>query len=691
LSRGDRGWDWWCYVYRDYLTFRRPRTVETDQRYDGDVNPVNDAVRDSPIRQLTTIAVVMLVPVLLLGLVLGISYRSEATRRGLAQGESEALILAQSAIQPLLNGQPLAKGLTPLEETRMRVLATEVVKNRSVQRLRLRDLRGNVIFSDDGSGFHQAIEDDALEAARGHAVVILTHLNSDSVDSGKVRGLSVEIYLPLYVGAATNRVGVLEIYLPYTPISEDVSAGIHSLYRNLAIGLALLYLVVFGISFWVGRRLRRQVRVNRFQAEHDALTGLPNRAYFRTVGQGELQAGARRGQSTTIAVIDLDRFKEVNDTLGHQNGDLLLTLLAERITQEVQLPHTVARFGGDEFGVVLTDVDAPYDTLCQLREVIQSEVVVSGLPLTVEASIGYAIAPRDGTSIDDLLQLADMAMYVAKNERSGVAGYDLSQNHYDASQLTLVAELRHAITSNQLVLHYQPKIDLRDHRVGGVEALVRWQHPQQGLLFPDRFIPLVEQTDLIDELSLWVIGQALEDLLAISTIDEDFHMAVNVSVRNLGRIGFAAQVLDALRDAQVDPQRLTVEVTETALMADPTRTTDSLTQMSDAGVRISIDDFGSGQTSLGMLANLPIAELKIDRSFIQEVQSVPEHAAIVRSMVELGHQLGLGVVAEGVETQMELAVVASTGCDVVQGYHFARPMPIAELKPWLESATSVTF
>lgn len=633
----------------------------------------------------------MLVPVLLIGLVLGVSYRSEATRRGLAQGQSEAVILAESAIEPLLNGQPLAKGLTPLELTRMHALATEMVTNRSIQRLRLRDLRGNVIFSDDGSGFHQAIEDEALDAAHGRTVVLLTHLNSDSVDSGKVRGLSVEVYLPLYVGAASNRVGVLEIYLPYTPISEDVSASIHSLYRNLALSLALLYLIVFGISFWVGRRLRRQVRVNRFQAEHDALTGLPNRAHFRVLGETELRAGGRGGRCTTIAVIDLDRFKEVNDTLGHQNGDLLLTMLAERIAQEVQPPHIVARFGGDEFGVILSDADAPYDALCQLREVIQNEVIVRGLPLSVEASIGFAVAPIDGTSIDDLLQLADMAMYVAKNERSGVAGYDVSQNHYDASQLTLVAELRHAMASDQLVLHYQPKIDLRDHRVSGVEALVRWQHPDQGLIFPDRFIPLVEQTDLIDELSLWVIAQALKDLHEFSTYDPDFHVAVNVSVRNLGRIGFAAQVLSALRDAHVEPQRLTVEVTETALMADSARTADSLTQMSDAGVRISIDDFGSGQTSLGMLAVLPIAELKIDRSFVQEVQSVPEHAAIVRSMVELGHQLGLGVVAEGVETQMELSVVASTGCDVVQGYHFARPMPIDQLKPWLATASSVTF
>lgn len=657
----------------------------------GEVSPVNDIVRSSPVRQLSTIAVVMLVPIILIGLVLGVSYRSEATRRGLAQGQSEAVILAESVIEPILSGQPLSKGLTPLERTRMRTLSTEMVKNRSVQRLRLRDLQGNVIFSNDGSGFHQVIEDDALDAAHGETVVQLTHLNSDAVDIGRVRGLSVEVYLPLYVGAPSNRVGVLEIYLPYTPISDDVSAGIHSLYRNLAVSLALLYLIVFGISLWVGRGLRRQVRVNRFQAEHDALTGLSNRAHFRAIGGAELRAGERNGRCTTIAVIDLDRFKEVNDTLGHQNGDLLLTILAERIAREVRLPHTVARFGGDEFGVILSGVDTPFDTLYQLREVIQSEVLVSGLPLSVEASIGYAVAPTDGTSIDDLLQLADMAMYAAKNERSGVAGFDVSQNHYDASQLTLVAELRHAIASDQLVLHYQPKIDLREHRVGGVEALVRWQHPQQGLLFPDRFIPLVEQTDLIDELSLWVIGQALKDLHEFSTYDEDFHMAVNVSVRNLGRIGFADQVLDALRDAQFEPQRLTIEVTETALMADPTRTEDALTQMSDAGVRISIDDFGSGQTSLGMLANLPIAELKIDRSFIQDVQSIPEHAAIVRSMVELGHQLGLGVVAEGVETQMELSVVASTGCDVVQGYHFARPMPIDQLKPWLETASSVTF
>jgi diguanylate cyclase len=629
------------------------------------------------------IAVIMLVPVLLIGLILGGSYRSEATRRGLIQGRDEAVLMAQSAIEPFLNGQPLSKGLTPKELIRMRTLATDVVRSGSVQRLRLRDLQGNVIFSDDGSGFHDAIEDEALDAAHGHMVVHLTHLNSDSNDRGKVKGLSVEVYLPLYVGSATNRVGVLEVYLPYTPIKRDVNAGIHMLYRNLAIGLALLYLILLGISLWVSRRLRRQVRVNTYLSEHDTLTDLPNRELFLRMASGELASARRHARPTTIAIIDLDRFKDVNDTLGHHNGDLLLTMIGDRMRTHLRSPDAVARFGGDEFGVVLSDVGEPTDVLTRLREVIQGELEVGGLPLSIEASIGFVVAPDDGSSVDELLQRADMAMSVAKTSRTSVVRYNETQNQFDASKLTLVTELRHAIASDQLVLHYQPKIAAGTEVVKGVEALVRWQHPTLGLLYPDRFIPLVEQTDLIDELTDWVLRRALADLSSFGPRGEVLQMSVNVSTRNLGRAEFAGQVTQHLADASVDPGRLTVEVTETSLMADPERSVASLLEMSRAGVRISIDDFGSGQTSLSLLATLPIAELKIDRSFIEDIHVHPAHAAIVRSMVELGHQLDLEVVAEGVETNEELRAVVSTGCNLVQGYFYARPMPGDQLSAWL--------
>jgi diguanylate cyclase (GGDEF)-like protein len=432
------------------------------------------------------------------------------------------------------------------------------------------------------------------------------------------------------------------------------------------------------------------VNVNTYQSEHDALTDLPNRALFHRLASVELSQGRKRLCPTTIAIFDLDRFKDVNDSMGHQNGDLLLTMIGDRLRSHLRPQDALARFGGDEFGLVLRDVGAPKEVLLRLREVIQGELEVDGLPITIEASIGYVVAPEDGRSVEELLQRAEVAMYVAKTARSGVVRYDNTQDPYDASKLTLVSELRHAIASNELVLHYQPKIAVGDQRAYGVEALVRWQHPTLGLLYPDRFIPLVEQTDLIDELTQWVIRQALSDLTSLGRQGDSLQLSVNVSARNLARSEFAQQVIDRLKEFEVDPQRLTVEVTETALMADAQRAAASLIEISRAGIHVSIDDFGSGQTSLGILATLPIAELKIDRSFIQDVHSKPANAAIVRSMVELGHQLDLVVVAEGVETIMELDAVVASGCDLVQGYFFARPMPVDQLTAWLDQRAIVT-
>ena len=411
---------------------------------------------------------------------------------------------------------------------------------------------------------------------------------------------------------------------------------------------------------------------------------------FHRRAEAEVARGRALRQPTTIAIIDLDRFKEVNDTLGHQNGDRLLTSIGSRLAAHLRRPDGLARLGGDEFGIVLSNVSDPGDVLSRLRDVIQREVQISGLPLSVEASIGYVVSPEDGTDIDELLQLADVAMYVAKGQHSGVVRYDRSQNHYDASNLSLVSELRHAIATDQLSLHYQPKVHVDTRAVAGVEALVRWQHPTLGNISPDRFIPLVEQTDLIDELTGWVVGRALDDLNRMEEVNDRLTVAVNVSARNLDR-GFAGQIVGALKRAGVEPQRLTVEVTETALMIDPARAGSILREISDAGADVSIDDFGTGQTSLGLLATLPIAELKIDRSFIADMHLNQANAAIVRSMVELGHNLNLRVVAEGVETADEIEALSITGCDLVQGYLFARPMPLEELILWLSTAGAATL
>ena len=638
---------------------------------------------DSPVRLFAIFALIMLCAVIVLGLALAASYRTEATRRGLAQGRDEAVLMAQTAVQPFLDGRPLSSGLSPAETHDMNLLVRDSVLSGDVLRLRLRNLDGTVIYTDDGVGLHStANADEARQAAHGRIVSLITHLNADAA-SGPLGPPAVEIYLPLSAGSPSHLVGVLEVYLPYTPINRDVGAGLSLLYRNLAVGLGVLYVLLFGISYSVGRRLRRQVRLNQYMAEHDALTDLPNRELFHQRAEEELQRGAGMGVFTMIAIIDLDRFKEINDTLGHPNGDQLLIALGARLREQLGGPGALARLGGDEFGVLLSDVDEPELMLQQLRRAIEEEINIDHLPLSVEASIGYVVAPEQGTDVDTLMQLADVAMYTAKSRHLGVVRYHESQSHYNASNLALVAELRHAIDVNELVLYYQPKVRVSDGRIDAVEALVRWQHPDKGLVYPDDFIPLAEQTDLIDRLTTWVMKRALEDLKNFGPGARDLTVSVNVSARNLGRAGFAATVVDALNTAGVAPERLFIEVTETTLMTDPDRAAAVLSDLDRSGVRLSIDDFGTGQTSLGYLSTLPIHELKIDRSFITDMMEHPAHATIVHSIIDLGHNLGFSVVAEGVETAEVLFDLTATGCDVAQGYFFTRPMPADELAPWL--------
>jgi diguanylate cyclase (GGDEF)-like protein len=462
-----------------------------------------------------------------------------------------------------------------------------------------------------------------------------------------------------------------------------VTAGLGMLYRDLILGLAGLYVALFAISLSVSRRLRQQLKVNTYLAEHDALTDLPNRTLFLRRA-GEAVAAARRGgPPMAIAIVDLDRFKEVNDTLGHHNGDHLLTELAQRLGTYMRPTDTVARLGGDEFGIILREVSDPAEVLWRIRAVIEFEVSVSGLPLSVDSSIGYVVAPEDGTEVDELLQRADVAMYVAKEQHSGVVRYRPDQNHYDAANLSLIGELRQAIDADQLVLHYQPKANLATGEVHAVEALVRWSHPTLGLLYPDRFVPLVEQTDLIDKLTEWVVHRALHDLGALGRAAADLTVAVNVSARNLGRPGFAEMVIRELGASGIAAERLVVEITETALLADPESAAAVLRQLDALGVEVSIDDFGSGHTSLGYLSELPIHELKVDRSFISDMLVNPAHAAIVRSIVDLGHNLGLRVVGEGVETLETWEVLRATRCDSAQGYLLARPMAVEHLAGWL--------
>ncbi len=630
-------------------------------------------------------AVVALVPVLVLGAALALNYRREARNRGLVEAEAEAALIAHTAVEPLLAGTTLdVGGVGPAERAALDRLVADS-PTATILRLRLRDTHAEVVYSSDGSGYADATDDEAVEAARGEVIARLTVLNGDTNDNGPHGVAAVEVYRPLTDGHG-GLLGVQEIYLPYAPISTDVSSGLRDLYRALGLGLVALYLALFAVAWSVSRGLRRQVALNAFLAEHDPLTGLPNRALFHVRAEEAVASSSDEGP-VVIAIADLDRFKEVNDTLGHQSGDVLLVDLARRLSAHVGRGATVARLGGDEFGLVLRNVGDAEATLHAVRALIEREVEVGTLPVSVEASIGFTVAPADGTDVDDLLQRADVAMYIAKSQHTGVVRYDPAHDHYDAANLALIAQLRHAIDADELVLHYQPKTTLAEGRVEAVEALVRWQHPAHGTLAPDRFIFLAEQTDVIDKLTAWVMRHAVRDLKALR--GAELSVAVNVSARNLSRPDFAARVVALLAEEGVPPARLIVEITETSLLADPERASSVLAELKDAGVRISLDDFGCGQTSLGYLSVLPVHELKIDRSFVTDMAASRAHAAIVRSIVELGHNLSLRVVAEGVETAEVLDALRASGCDVAQGFLLGRPMPFADLAQWLDAPGAI--
>jgi len=421
------------------------------------------------------------------------------------------------------------------------------------------------------------------------------------------------------------------------------------------------------------------------QALHDTLTALPNRVLLHDRLQQAIAAAQRDEASAALLVMDLDRFKEVNDTFGHQYGDLLLEQLGDRIRGALAETDTIARLGGDEFAVLLPRATADHARRVadRLLQVLDEPFAVGGLQLEIDASIGIALSPEHGTDADSLLRRADVAMYVAKRGGTGHAVYNVEQDQHSPARLAMVGELRRAIEHNGLSLFFQPKVDYRSGRVKAVEALVRWDHPRHGLLGPDQFIPLAEQTGLIRPLARWVLEAALREARRWFDSGQDISVAVNLSMRNLHDPQIAETIRELLDELGVPPIRLVIEITESSLMADAARAMDVLTRLRDMGIGISIDDFGTGYSSLAYLKRLPVDELKIDRSFVSHMAVDENDLAIVRSTIGLAHDLGLSVVAEGVEDGAAWSLLEQLGCDVAQGYFVSRPMPAVELNKWL--------
>jgi diguanylate cyclase len=426
---------------------------------------------------------------------------------------------------------------------------------------------------------------------------------------------------------------------------------------------------------------RRLVR----QALHDPLTGLPNRELLADrVGQA-IRTADRDLRPAALLLLDLDRFKDVNDTLGHHHGDQLLIQVSQRLGRALRGADTVARLGGDEFAVLLpgATADGAGAVADKLRTALQQPLSIGGVALDLDASIGVAVYPEHGSDAAELLQHADVAMYVAKQAHVGFLVYDPAVDKHSPKRLALLGGLRRALDRGELVLHYQPKADVRSGRILGVEALVRWQHPEHGLLGPGEFIPLAERTGLIHPLTRWVLDAALDQATRWRDAGLRLSVAVNVSTRSLLDPTFPDQVAGQLTARRVPPGLLVLEITESAVMAEPDHALDVLGRLHTLGVGLAVDDFGTGYSSMAYLKELPIDELKIDRSFVSQMATSPSDAVIVRSTIDLGHNLGLRVVAEGVETQHAWDELAALGCDTAQGYLLGRPVPAAELEQQL--------
>jgi diguanylate cyclase (GGDEF)-like protein len=429
--------------------------------------------------------------------------------------------------------------------------------------------------------------------------------------------------------------------------------------------------------------MREHAQAKAFEAEHDSLTGLGNRALLHDRASMVLEAAALDGTQVALLIIDLDHFKEINDTLGHAAGDLYLQQVGQRITSALPHADAICRLGGDEYAVLLGGLyaaDAADTVAAGLLEVLAEPVTFDGLRLSIEGSVGVACYPEDASSFDELLQRADVALYQAKDSRGSFSHYRAERDVSSLQRLALAAELRSALVRDELVVHFQPQYDLQSGAICGAEALVRWQHPQRGLLQPGDFVAAVEHSGLIRDFTLAVLDKSVSECAAWARHGVHLNVAVNLSARNLLDRQLPLDVADVLTKHGLPGERLILEITETTMMSELDVVESVLGQLRGIGVQLSVDDFGTGYSSLAFLQRVQVNEVMIDRSFVVGVAGSDNDRALVRATVQLAHSLGARAVGEGVETREQLDALRLLGCDFAQGYHLARPMPAEALR-----------
>ena len=647
---------------------------------------------DPGARPLRRYLLVSLVPVLLVGAAAEFTIRRQTDRTAAAAAASRAVLVADVVVEPVVHLS--ADEPTVLDDdTRdaLRRITDQLALGGSVAGVRVWTRSGQLLFDGaDPSADTARVElaESLFAAAEGDA----------SVQRGRVPGRIspfytadprrlLTVFVPLHTADGASVVAVAELVIPWA--GDYAGQGRLGLRVASAAGALLLWISLATIAAFVTARLRRSELAHRHLAFVDQLTGLPNRRSFTDAAAGTLSTLADHQLSAAVVVLDLQRFTEVNKAVGRERGDELLRHVALRLQGIVQPGQIVARLGGDVFALLLpgVDGDAAMVMLRIIHDVLEADVDVAGVPISFEAAIGVASFPTHGEDIDILLRRADIALQESKRTQAGSEQFSADLDETDPSRLGLAVELRRAILRDELQLAYQPKLNLHDNRVHSVEALVRWNHPELGPIPPSEFVALAEESALIVPLTAWVLDRAIQQASRWAAEGLHLRVAVNVSAKNVRDDRFPEQVIRLLARHELPAPYLELEITETAIIADPDRVARTVRRLRSAGIAMALDDFGQGSTSLAHLRNLPLSTLKIDKCLIDDMCIDAMDGAIVYTMIGLGHQLGLEVVAEGVETEEQFSTLAAWGCDVAQGFYFARPMPPAQISeqfgtPW---------
>jgi len=563
----------------------------------------------------------------------------------------------------------------------------------NVVKVKIYDLNGRTVFSTDPRqiGEDRSANQGFRRARDGYAASEITFRHRLDTWEGELADRNIiASYVPIHMHEAEPVEGVFEVYRDVTPLMERMQRDQRRIIVGVLGAMGLVWLVVQLLLSHYQRRLAEEERQRKLQEEwirhqafHDPVTELPNRASF-TTHLGEAMRRAKRADwLVALLFLDLDLFKRVNDSLGHDAGDRLLRVVTERIRRAVREADLLFRMGGDEFTVLLEDVRGPEEVGAVAQRVLDAiaePVQLNHHEISVTASVGIALYPRDDVVEERLVKSADTAMYRAKElGRNRYAFFAPEMNERVEHQIQMEAALRRALKANEFVLHFQPRVSAASGRATGLEALLRWRHPEWGLVEPARFVPVLEETGLIVPVGEWAIRRACEDLGRWQRAGLDISsVSVNLSARQFRQSDLHERIKVLVSSSGVDPSRVEFEITESQLMQDPHHAIRVMRALCDAGMRIAIDDFGTGYSSLAYLTRFPVSALKIDRSFVKDMASDKADATIVRTIIEMAHTLGFTVVAEGVETEEQATFLKLLRCEQAQGYLFARPMRAEE-------------